>query len=56
MTVALKVKALRQSKEYVCARNGCFACRPLEAIIEGKAKFVKTSGYQDIYSSIYPTD
>lgn len=49
MHVALQIKQARISKFFVCARGGCFACRPLENIIQGKAKFIKTSGYQDIY-------
>lgn len=49
MKVALQIKQARLTKSFVCVRNGCFACKPLEEIVNGKAKFIKTSGYQDIY-------
>jgi ATP-dependent helicase/DNAse subunit B len=49
LEIALQVKKLRQERIYVCSRNGCFACRPLEKIVNGEAKYIKTSGYQDIY-------
>lgn len=51
MEIALRVKKTREIKNYKCPRNGCFACEPFEAIINGDAKYVKTSGYQDIYIS-----
>ena len=47
--LALKVKQSRITKSYNCPRNGCYACRPYEAILNKKAKFVGTSSYQDIY-------
>lgn len=49
MDIALQIKKLRRDKTYVCLRNGCFACKPLEKIVKGQAKYIKTSGYQDIY-------
>lgn len=49
LRIALQMKKARAEKVFVCRRNGCFACKPLEKIYEGKATFVKTSGYQDIY-------
>lgn len=49
MDIALQIKKLRSDRVYVCVRNGCFACKPLEKIVSGKATYIKTSGYQDIY-------
>lgn len=49
LTVALQIKKARQERQFLCVRNGCFACKPLEKIVNGEALFVKTSGYQDIY-------
>ncbi len=49
LQVALQIKKIKQEKKYICLRKGCFACRPLEQIANGKAKYIKTSGYQDIY-------
>lgn len=50
LEVAIRIKNIRQQRTYHCARNGCFACRPLEQVINGNAKYIKTSGYQDIYA------
>jgi len=48
--VAVQIKKARQAREFSCLRmGGCFACRPLEKIVQGQAEFVRTSGYQDIY-------
>jgi ATP-dependent helicase/DNAse subunit B len=49
LEVALNMKKARKTKEFLCPKNGCFACKPLENILNGKAKFVGTSDYQDIY-------
>ncbi len=49
LTVALQIKEARINHIFLCPKNGCFACKPLEQILEGKAKFVGTSEYQDIY-------
>jgi ATP-dependent helicase/DNAse subunit B len=50
MEIAMQVKDLRKKGIFECKReNGCFACRPLEKIVNGEAKYIKTSGYQDIY-------
>lgn len=49
MDVALKIKKARADKEFICRQNGCFACKPLEKIVNGQATYIKTSGYQDIY-------
>ncbi len=47
--IAKQVKEFRLSGEYNCKRHGCFSCSPLQDIVDGKAHFVRTSGYQDIY-------
>lgn len=49
MNVGMQIKYARQNKLFSCPRNGCFTCRDLELIVQGKAEFIKTSGYQDIY-------
>lgn len=49
MEVAMQMKKLRQEGIYICPRRGCFSCRPLENIVAGKAKWVKQSGYMDVY-------
>lgn len=50
LDAAKKVKAARETNSFLCPKNGCFACRPFEAIIHKKAEFVGTSGYnQDLY-------
>lgn len=47
---ARKVKEARLKKEYLCPKNGCFSCRPFEAILKGEAEFVGVGGYnQDMY-------
>jgi hypothetical protein len=40
---------MKRTRAYKCPRNGCFACLPLEAVIQGKCKFIGNKGYQDIY-------
>lgn len=50
--VAMAIKKLRQKGKYICPRTGCFSCRPLENIVAGKAKWVKQSGYMDVYINI----
>lgn len=50
LTIALQIKKARAERVFVCKREGgCFSCKPLEKIIRGEAKYVRTSGYQDIY-------
>ncbi|RJQ36040.1 PD-(D/E)XK nuclease family protein [Candidatus Microgenomates bacterium] len=53
MEVALQIKKLREDRNFNCLKGGCFACKPFENIISGKAKYIKTSGYQDIYISSF---
>ena len=52
MDVALRIKRLRQEGRYVCPRSGCFSCRPLEDIVAGRAKWIKQSGYMDVYVNL----
>lgn len=52
MKVALEVKKARQQEKYECPRgkDGCFACRDFEKIINGEAEYVGVGQYnQDIY-------
>ncbi len=50
LEIARRIKQLRLRGEYLCVKNGCFACEPFEAIIKGKAEFVGVGGYnQDLY-------
>lgn len=49
LNIAMEIKRLRQQGIYKCAKGGCYACRPLEEILEGKSKYICTKGYQDIY-------
>ncbi len=50
LEAARKVKEARLKKEYPCPKNGCFACKPFEAILKGEAEFVGVGGYsQDMY-------
>lgn len=52
MEVAMQIKKLRQEAKYICPRDGCFSCRSLENIVEGRAKWVKQSGYMDVYINL----
>lgn len=52
MDIALKIKKLRLEGKYECRRGGCYSCRPLEEVAAGKAKWIKTSGYMDVYINI----
>lgn len=52
LEVALKVKEARIKKEFLCPRgvSGCYACKPFESIINGKALFMGVGEYnQDLY-------
>lgn len=42
LEIAKKVKLARQLERFVCPKgdDGCYACRPLEAIVAGDAEFV----------------
>ncbi len=54
LKIALEIKEARIQKQFACPRNGCFACKPLEQVVEGKAKFIGTTEYQDLYILISP--
>lgn len=52
LEIALQVKAVRESEEYICPRGeqGCFACRDFEKVLRGEAEYVGVGEYnQDIY-------
>lgn len=50
LDIARRIKLGRQINHLKCPQNGCFACRPFEDVLLGKAKFVGLSTYkQDIY-------
>lgn len=52
LEIALQVKEARGKNLYECSRGtqGCFACKPYEAIIKGEAEYLGVGGYgQDIY-------
>lgn len=56
LELAKKIALARKLEHFKCPQNdGCRVCRPYEAIISGRAKFVGVGGYsQDIY--ILPVD
>jgi len=51
LEVAKKIKLARQLNLFKCPhKNGCFACRTMETIISGKAKFIGVDEYRnDVY-------
>jgi ATP-dependent helicase/DNAse subunit B len=52
LALALRVKEARQNKVYDCPRGaeGCFGCKPYEAILRGEAEYLGIGGYgQDAY-------
>jgi len=52
LAVAKRVKEAREKKLYDCLRGeeGCFNCRPYEAILKGEAEYLGVGGFgQDIY-------
>lgn len=49
LEIARKIKKAKLQNDFPCIRDGCFSCRPFEAIIKGQAEFIRTLGYQDIY-------
>ncbi|HEV2340131.1 MAG TPA: PD-(D/E)XK nuclease family protein [Patescibacteria group bacterium] len=50
LDIAKEIKQMREKGIYVCAKGGCFACRPLESIVNGTAQFVTTGEYNtDIF-------
>jgi len=51
LKIGTKIKEARLNKAYICPKNGCYACLPYEAIINGSYNFIGTKGYQDVYIS-----
>lgn len=47
--LALKIKTARKLQNLNCPRNGCYACIPLQNIVNGNAELVGSNEYQDIY-------
>lgn len=50
LDVALKMKVARQLEKFDCPNgsDGCFACRPMERIVNGEGKLVD-QGWKDVY-------
>lgn len=49
LSIALIIKNARLTRSFECPRNGCYACKPYQAIINGEAEFVGSIDYQDVY-------
>ncbi len=52
LLVARQVKAAREKKEFLCPRGeqGCYACKPFEAILKGEAEYLGVGEYnQELY-------
>jgi hypothetical protein len=49
LTVAKEIRTAREKGNMICPKGGCFACRGLEQIVAGKAVFLRTEEYQDIF-------
>lgn len=50
LEIAKKVKLARKLSKFSCKKGGCFACKPLEEIVAGKATFVGVNDFkQDMY-------
>lgn len=51
LDIGKRIELARKLERFVCKNSdGCFACRPLEKILDGSAELVGTSGYnQDVY-------
>lgn len=50
LDIALKIKAARQTGEFKCEKDGCYACQDLEKVVKGEAEFVGTGTYnKDVY-------
>lgn len=50
LKIAREIREARLNGHMVCPKGGCFACKPLEQIVSGKATFVTTQDYQDIFT------
>ncbi|MGI5827603.1 MAG: RecB family exonuclease [Patescibacteria group bacterium] len=51
LKLAKEIKLARQLNRFKCPhKNGCYACRPLERVVNGDAEFVGVNEYnQDVY-------
>ena len=50
MEVAKRIKLGRQINHFKCSKDGCYACTPLERLVNGEGELVGVSGYnQDVY-------
>lgn len=52
LEVARQIKTARSLERFKCphGEDGCYACRPLEAVLQGKAEFVGENEYRaDVY-------
>ncbi|MBP9819366.1 PD-(D/E)XK nuclease family protein [Candidatus Woesebacteria bacterium] len=51
LSLAKQVKLARKLNHFKCSQEtGCFACRPMEAVVSGKAEYVGVGEYgQDLY-------
>lgn len=49
LSIARDIRKAREKGNMVCSKGGCYACRGLEQIVAGKAKFVRTEDYYDIF-------
>ncbi|MFH1970812.1 MAG: PD-(D/E)XK nuclease family protein [Patescibacteria group bacterium] len=48
--VAKRIKLGRQINYFKCPKDGCFACKDLEKVLNGEAEYIGVSGYnQDTY-------
>jgi ATP-dependent helicase/DNAse subunit B len=50
LKISLEIKAAKESNDLKCKRGGCFACRDLEKVLTGEAKYVGVGDYnKDIF-------
>jgi ATP-dependent helicase/DNAse subunit B len=52
LEIAREIKRARESKIFLCPKGeqGCYACRPFEAVLRGEAEYLGIGGYgQDMY-------
>lgn len=52
LEIGQKIKKARSNREFDCIKNGCYACKPYQSIINGQAEFIGTVGYQDLYIEV----
>lgn len=50
LAVALKMKTARQLEQFSCPDDGCYACTPMERILNGEGEYVGVDEYNtDVY-------